>query len=62
MVGSEVYPAKFTTPDPYELQSLFALMVKAGCEFCVMEVSSQALAQGRVNGLVFEVGAFSNLT
>lgn len=62
MVGSEVYPAKFTTPDPYELQSLFALMVKAGCEFCVMEVSSQALAQGRVNGIEFEVGAFTNLT
>lgn len=62
MVGSEVYPAKFTTPDPYELQSLFALMVKAGCDFCVMEVSSQALAQGRVNGIEFEVGAFTNLT
>lgn len=45
MVGSEVYPAKFTTPDPYELQKLFSLMVKAGCEYCVMEVSSQALAQ-----------------
>ena len=62
MVGSEVYPAKYTTPDPYELQKLFSLMVKAGCEYCVMEVSSQALAQGRVNGLVFDVAAFSNLT
>ncbi len=62
MVGSEIYPAKFTTPDPYELQKLFSLMVKAGCEYCVMEVSSQALAQGRVNGLEFEVAAFSNLT
>lgn len=62
MVGSEVYPAKFTTPDPYELQKLFSLMVKAGCEYCVMEVSSQALAQGRVNGLEFDIAAFSNLT
>lgn len=62
MVGNEVYPAKFTTPDPYELQKLFSLMVKAECEYCVMEVSSQALAQGRVNGLEFEVAAFSNLT
>lgn len=62
MVGDEVYPAKFTTPDPYELQKLFSLMVKAGCEYCVMEVSSQALAQGRVNGLEFEIAAFSNLT
>ena len=53
MVGDEIYPAKYTTPDPYELQKLFSLMVKAGCEYCVMEVSSQALAQGRVNGLRF---------
>lgn len=62
MVGTEVYPAKYTTPDPYELQKLFSLMVHAGCEYCVMEVSSQALAQGRVNGLFFEIGAFTNLT
>lgn len=62
MVCDEVYPAKYTTPDPYELQKLFGAMVDAGCEYCVMEVSSQALAQGRVNGLHFLVGAFTNLT
>lgn len=62
MVGDEVYPAKYTTPDPYELQKLFRLMADADCEYCVMEVSSQALAQGRVNGLNFLVGAFTNLT
>lgn len=62
MIGDESYPAKYTTPDPYELQKLFAMMVDAGCEYCVMEVSSQALAQGRVNGLRFALGAFTNLT
>ena len=62
MVGDEIYPAKYTTPDPYELQSLFKKMVDADCEYCVMEVSSQALAQGRVNGLQFHIGAFTNLT
>ena len=62
MIGSEVFPAKYTTPDPYELQGLFRKMVDAGCEYCVMEVSSQALAQGRVNGLHFLIGAFTNLT
>ncbi len=62
MVGDEIYPAHYTTPDPHELQQLFAKMVEAGCEYCVMEVSSQALAQGRVNGVSFEVGAFTNLT
>lgn len=62
MICDEIYPAKYTTPDPYELQKLFSMMVNEGCEFCVMEVSSQALAQGRVNGLHFAVGAFTNLT
>lgn len=62
MIGEEIYPAKYTTPDPYELQKLFSQMVKADCEYCVMEVSSQALAQERVNGLRFAVGAFTNLT
>ncbi len=62
MICDEVYPAKYTTPDPYELQKLFSKMVEAGCEYCVMEVSSQALAQGRVNGLRFKLAAFTNLT
>ena len=62
MVGNEVYPAHYTTPDPKELQSLFRKMADAGCEYCVMEVSSQALAQGRVEGIHFSVGAFTNLT
>ncbi|MCR5207623.1 MAG: UDP-N-acetylmuramoyl-L-alanyl-D-glutamate--2,6-diaminopimelate ligase [Eubacterium sp.] len=62
MVCDEVYPAHYTTPDPHELQSLFAKMVEAGCEYCVMEVSSQALAQGRVSSVDFLVGAFTNLT
>lgn len=62
MVCDEVYPAHYTTPDPHELQLLFRKMVDAGCEYCVMEVSSQALAQGRVAGLHFMIGAFTNLT
>lgn len=62
MVRDEIYPAHYTTPDPHELQSLFRKMVDADCEYCVMEVSSQALAQGRVEGIHFLVGAFTNLT
>ena len=62
MVGDEIYPAHYTTPDPHELQSLFRKMVDADCEYCVMEVSSQALAQGRVAGIRFLLGVFTNLT
>ena len=62
MVGDVEYPAHLTTPDPFELNGLFAKMVDAGCEFCVMEVSSQALAQQRVAGLHYETAIFTNLT
>ncbi len=62
MVGEKEYPANFTTPDPFELNGLFAEMAQAGCEFCVMEVSSQALAQQRVAGLHYEAAIFTNLT
>ena len=62
MIGKEVYEANFTTPLPYDLQALFAKMVEAGCEYCVMEVSSQGLVQGRVDGLHFDIAVFTNLT
>ncbi|WP_414552620.1 UDP-N-acetylmuramoyl-L-alanyl-D-glutamate--2,6-diaminopimelate ligase [Anabaena sp. CCY 0017] len=54
--------AVHTTPFAVELQQQLAEAVNAGCEFGAMEVSSHALAQGRVLGCEFEVGVFSNLT
>lgn len=62
MIGSRILPAEHTTPDPYDLQSMLALMVMEGCDYCVMEVSSHALDQQRVSGCYFEVGLFTNLT
>ncbi len=58
----EVIESNLTTPDPMDLHALFDKMVKSGCEYCVMEVSSQALDQKRVAGLNFEVAAFTNLS
>uniref|UniRef100_A0A832M4F1 UDP-N-acetylmuramoyl-L-alanyl-D-glutamate--2,6-diaminopimelate ligase n=1 Tax=Oscillatoriales cyanobacterium SpSt-402 TaxID=2282168 RepID=A0A832M4F1_9CYAN len=54
--------AVHTTPFAVELQRQLAEAVAAGCEYGVMEVSSHALAQGRVAGCTFEVGVFTNLT
>jgi len=54
--------ALHTTPFAVELQQQFAEAVQAGCETAVMEVSSHALAQGRVWGCQFEVAVFTNLT
>lgn len=62
MIGDEILPSKNTTPSPYELQSMFSLMEKAGCTYCIMEVSSHALDQDRTYGIDFEVGMFTNLT
>ena len=62
MVGDRVVPTQHTTPDPYDLQSLLAVMVAEGCAFCVMEVSSHALHQHRVAGCEYELGVFTNLT
>ena len=55
-------PAKFTTPEAWDLAALMARMEKAGCSFVIMEASSQALDQLRLWGLQFEVGIFTNLT
>ena len=61
-VAGRILPAHRTTPEALDLQQLFAQMVREGCEACVMEVSSHALEQARVNGTHFDVGVFTNLT
>lgn len=54
--------ATHTTPFAVELQEQLAAAVAAGSEMGVMEVSSHALAQGRVMNCPFEVAVFTNLT
>jgi len=61
-IGQEVIPATHTTPESLELNELLARMVEAGCSSAVMEVSSHALHQHRVEGLDFKVAVFTNLT
>lgn len=55
-------PARRTTPDALEIQSLLRQMADAGCTHAVMEVSSHALMQHRVEGITFAEGIFTNLT
>lgn len=62
LIGQEVIPTERTTPENFELQQLFAAMRSAGCEYCVMEVSSHAIALDRVGGVEFDVAAFTNLS
>ncbi|MDH4164380.1 MAG: UDP-N-acetylmuramoyl-L-alanyl-D-glutamate--2,6-diaminopimelate ligase [Nitrospirota bacterium] len=60
-IGDRVIPAPNTTPESVDLQALLAEMVGEGAAYCVMEVSSHALALGRTDGCTFEAAAFTNL-
>ena len=56
------YPTNNTTPESLDLIKLMDESVKKGVEYFLMEVSSHALYQGRVNMLMFDSAIFTNLT
>ncbi len=61
IIGEETIPASNTTPESYIIQNYFRKMLDAGCDCCVMEVSSQGLMMHRVAGFQFELGIFTNI-
>ncbi|GGK66076.1 Mur ligase family protein [Nocardia camponoti] len=61
-IGGRRVPSALTTPEAPQLHAMFAAMVEQGVDAVVMEVSSHALALGRVDGVRFAVGAFTNLS
>lgn len=61
-IAGERLDSAFTTPEAPDLQALLAVMVEHGVTHVPMEVSSHALALGRVGGTRFAVGAFTNLS
>ena len=61
IIGDERIPAANTTPESYVVQEYFRKMADAGCDTCVMEVSSQGLMMYRVGGFLFDIGIFTNL-
>lgn len=60
--AGELQPSANTTPDAIRVHSLFADYLKQGAAAVAMEVSSHALAQGRVNGVRFDVALLTNLS
>ncbi len=62
VIGEEKLTTRNTTPESYELHSLFARMVEAGCSHVVMEASSQGFKLHRTAGILFDVGVFLNLS
>ena len=61
-IGDERVDSVRTTPEAPDLHALLAVMVERGLDTCVMEVSSHALAQHRVDGVVYDVALFTNLS
>lgn len=61
-LGNEEVPAKLTTPQAADLQSMLAALVERGGQSLVMEASSHAIAQNRIKPIVFNVAGFTNLT
>lgn len=61
-IGDERIKSERTTPEATDLQALFAVMRERGTEAVAMEVSSHALVLGRVDGCVFDIAVFTNLS
>ncbi|MFH8410631.1 UDP-N-acetylmuramoyl-L-alanyl-D-glutamate--2,6-diaminopimelate ligase [Streptomyces sp. NPDC018019] len=61
-IGDERLKSERTTPEATDLQALFAVMRERGVRAVTMEVSSHALVLGRVDGCVFDVAIFNNLS
>lgn len=61
-MGEKYIEIHNTTPESYEIQRFFSLMLEEGCDTCVMEVSSQALKLDRTYGITFDYGIFTNMS
>lgn len=61
-VAGEAAPGVRTTPESADLQRLFRKMVDAGVSRCAMEVTSQGIDEGRIEGTHFDVAVFTNLS
>lgn len=62
MIGDRRLPADLTTPDPIELQRLLREMADSGVDIVTMEVSAHALALNKLDGIVYDAAAFTNLS
>ncbi len=61
-IGDLTVVSRLTTPEASEMHALLARMREAGVEAVAVEVSAQALSRHRVDGLLFDVVGFTNLT
>ncbi len=62
MIGSEYMKSEFTTPEPIDFFRTLRRMRDAGVDVVSMEVSAHALEMGRLEGVRFEAGCYTNLS
>jgi UDP-N-acetylmuramoyl-L-alanyl-D-glutamate--2,6-diaminopimelate ligase len=62
IIGEHRYQAVRTTPDAVSIQKMLREMAQQACRSAVMEVTSHALDQNRVDCIDFDVAIFTNLT
>ena len=62
MIGDKRLPSDLTTPDPIELERLLRQMADEGVDIVTMEVSAHALALHKLDGIVYDAVAFTNLS
>jgi UDP-N-acetylmuramoyl-L-alanyl-D-glutamate--2,6-diaminopimelate ligase len=62
LAGGAPIPSLLTTPESTDVHALLALMRERGLDAASMEVSSHAISFRRVDGVVFDVAGFTNLT
>ena len=62
MIGEKRIASNYTTPDPIDLQRDLRQMADEGVQVVIMEVSAHAIDMFRLDGMVFEVGAYTNLS
>ena len=62
IIGDKIKDATLTTPDPIELNAILREMADDGIEYVVMEASAHALALRKLDGIIFDVAAFTNFS
>ena len=61
-INNRILETTHTTPDALKINELLNQMVDDGCEYVFMEVSSHAIDQNRITGIVYKGGVFTNIT
>ncbi len=61
-IGNLMLPPMLTTPDPIVLHKLIREMADNGCMYCIMEISAHAIALNKIDYIIYDAVALTNIT